>query len=95
MTSQEGGGLEAEAGPSTPGATKETADGADGEVPPSLDENRCDLVWEGPIRERAFAVFRPKATPTDNAAREVLGQKLASYWDMAKNFKPEDEQLGL
>ncbi|KAI0037193.1 pre-mRNA processing factor 3-domain-containing protein [Vararia minispora EC-137] len=67
----------------------------DEEVPQSLEDNRCDLVWEGPVRERAFATFRPKLAPTDNAAREVLGQKLAGYWDMTKAFRPEEEQFGI
>ena len=58
----------------------------------SLEDNRCDLVWEGPIRERGFTNFRPRSCPTDSAARDVLGTKLMSYWDMAKNFKPEDEE---
>jgi U4/U6 small nuclear ribonucleoprotein PRP3 len=58
----------------------------------SLEGNRCDLVWEGPVRERAFTNFRPKSCPTDSAARDALGAKLMSYWDMAKNYKPEDEE---
>jgi U4/U6 small nuclear ribonucleoprotein PRP3 len=75
----EAGGIDKEgAGPSTSGV--------------SLEGNRCDLVWEGPIRERAFTNFRPKSCPTDSAARDALGTKLMSYWDMAKNFKPEDEE---
>ncbi|THH19639.1 hypothetical protein EW146_g1571 [Bondarzewia mesenterica] len=57
----------------------------------SLENNRCDLVWEGQLRDRAFTNFRPKSCPTDAAAREVLGAKLTGYWDMAKNWKPEDE----
>ncbi|TFY80658.1 hypothetical protein EWM64_g3352 [Hericium alpestre] len=59
----------------------------------SLEGNRCDLVWEGPIRDRAFTNFRPKSCPTDSAAREVLGTKLTGFWDMSKNWKPEDEEL--
>ncbi|KAH9032707.1 pre-mRNA processing factor 3-domain-containing protein [Lactarius hengduanensis] len=58
----------------------------------SLEGNRCDLVWEGPVRERAFTNFRPKSCPTDSAARDALGAKLMSYWDMAKNYKPEDDE---
>ena len=69
---------------------KEAAGPSSGEV--SLEDNRCDLVWEGPIRERAFTNFRPRSCPTDSAARDVLGTKLMSYWDMAKNFKGEDEE---
>lgn len=59
----------------------------------SLEGNRCDLVWEGQLRERTFTSFKPKTCPTDAAAREVLGTKISSYWDQAKNFKPEDEEL--
>lgn len=59
----------------------------------SLEDNRCDLVWEGPLRERSFNTFKPKSCPTDNAAKEALGQKLASYWDMTKHFKPGEEDL--
>ena len=58
----------------------------------SLEGNRCDLVWEGPVRERAFTNLRPKSCPTDSAARDALGAKLMSYWDMAKNYKAEDEE---
>jgi len=72
------------------GTGEEPAGGPSGEV--SLEGNRCDLVWEGPIRERAFTNFRPKTCPTDSSARDALGAKLMSYWDMAKNFKPEDEE---
>ncbi|KAF8480413.1 pre-mRNA processing factor 3-domain-containing protein [Russula ochroleuca] len=71
-------------------ASKEPAGPSSGEV--SLEGNRCDLVWEGPIRERGFTNFRPKSCPTDSAARDVLGTKLMSYWDMAKNYKREDEE---
>lgn len=60
-----------------------------GEV--SLEDNRCDMVWEGQLRDRAFTNFRPKSCPTDGAAREALGMKMAGYWDMAKNWKPDDE----
>lgn len=56
----------------------------------SLDDNRCDLVWEGEIRERAFKSFRPKSCPTDNLAKEALGQKMAGFWDQTKNWKPEE-----
>jgi U4/U6 small nuclear ribonucleoprotein PRP3 len=59
----------------------------------SLENNACYLVWEGQLRERAFTTFKPKGCPTDAMAKEVLGQKLAGYWDQAKNWKPEEEEL--
>ena len=58
-----------------------------------LENNACYLVWEGPVRERAFSGFKAKAAPTDMMAKETLGDKLKGYWDMAKNFKPEEEEL--
>jgi U4/U6 small nuclear ribonucleoprotein PRP3 len=59
----------------------------------SLEDNRCWLVWEGQLRDRVFSGFKPKACPTDSAAKEVLGEKLAGYWDQAKNWKPGEEDI--
>lgn len=59
----------------------------------SLAENRCDLVWEGQIRERVFKSFKPRSCPTDMAAKDALGEKMAGYWDQTKNWKPEEEEL--
>ncbi|KAH7098615.1 PRP3-domain-containing protein [Auriculariales sp. MPI-PUGE-AT-0066] len=60
---------------------------------PNLEDNRCDLVWEGDIRERAFTSFRPKKCPSDSMAKETLGQKLEGVWDQAKAFVPPDTEL--
>lgn len=59
----------------------------------SLENNACYLVWEGQLRDRAFNSFKPKGCPTDAMAKEALGQRLAGYWDQAKNWKPEEEDL--
>ena len=73
---------------------KAAATSAEGEGRPvSLEDNHCWLVWEGQLRDRAFNNFKPKSCPTDAAAKEVLGSKLAGYWDQAKNWKPEEEEL--
>ncbi|EMD31940.1 hypothetical protein CERSUDRAFT_119270 [Gelatoporia subvermispora B] len=66
-------------------------DGEEGNV--SLEDNHCWLIWEGQLRDRAFNNFKPKSCPTDTLAKEVLGAKLAGYWDQAKNWKPEEEEL--
>lgn len=71
-------------------ASMETT-GEEGSV--SLEDNHCWLIWEGQLRDRAFSTFKPKSCPTDGAAKEVLGSKLAGYWDQAKNWKPEEEEL--
>ncbi len=59
----------------------------------SLENNKCYLVWEGQLRDRAFTNFRAKSCPTDMTAKELLGDKLKGYWDQAKNWKPEEEEL--
>lgn len=58
-----------------------------------LAQNRCDLVWEGDLRERVFKNFKPRSCPTDTAAKEVLGVKMAGYWDQTKNWKPADDEI--
>jgi U4/U6 small nuclear ribonucleoprotein PRP3 len=59
----------------------------------SLESNTCFLVWEGQLRDRAFNGFKGKNCPTDRDAREILGEKLKGYWDQAKNWRPEEEEL--
>ncbi|KAF9264257.1 PRP3-domain-containing protein [Marasmius fiardii PR-910] len=58
-----------------------------------LEDNRCDLVWEGLLKHREFNNFKARSCPTDGAAKEVLGERLKGYWDQAKNWKPEEEEL--
>ncbi|KAG0697900.1 pre-mRNA processing factor 3-domain-containing protein [Suillus ampliporus] len=81
----------------TPGASVNgTGAGKPAEAPEetaSLENNACYLVWEGQLRDRAFNTFKPRGCPTDAMAKEVLGQRLAGYWDQAKNWKPEEEEL--
>lgn len=72
---------------------KAEPDSGEGDARPSLEENRCFLVWEGQLRDRAFSAFKGKSCPTDRDAKEVLGEKLKGYWDQAKNWKPEEEEL--
>ncbi|KAG6849896.1 hypothetical protein H0H93_003910 [Arthromyces matolae] len=63
------------------------------EARPSLDNNKCYLVWEGQLRDRVFTTFKGRSCPTDRDAKEVLGEKLKGYWDQAKNWRPEEEEL--
>ncbi|KAJ7151040.1 pre-mRNA processing factor 3-domain-containing protein [Mycena filopes] len=62
-------------------------------TPASLEGNKCYLVWEGMLRDRSFSGFNSKTCPTDGTAKEVLGDKLKGYWDQAKNWKAEEEEL--
>jgi U4/U6 small nuclear ribonucleoprotein PRP3 len=88
---------EGEGGAGTSGAPRAASKPAEGdegeEKVVSLEDNRCDLVWEGQLRDRSFNNFKPKSCPTDGMAKEALGSKLASYWDVAKHFKPTDEDI--
>jgi U4/U6 small nuclear ribonucleoprotein PRP3 len=85
---------EGEGAKESSGKPQDTAEGENEEdAPQSLEDNRCDLVWEGQLRDRSFGNFKPKACPTDHLAKETLGPKLHGYWDMAKNFKPADDEF--
>ncbi|KAL1938845.1 hypothetical protein VTO73DRAFT_11225 [Trametes versicolor] len=84
-------GAEDGEGGSGKGKGKAVVPGEHGQA--SLEDNHCWLIWEGQLRDRAFNNFKPKSCPTDSAAKEVLGEKLSGYWDQAKNWKPEEEEL--
>ncbi|KIY46020.1 PRP3-domain-containing protein [Fistulina hepatica ATCC 64428] len=91
---EEGG--EDEAGPSTSAGTGVDALSAavdEQAVVASIDDNTCHIVWEGQVRERSFNNFKSKSCPTDAMAKEALGERLKGYWDMARNWKPDEEEL--
>ncbi|KAF8920511.1 pre-mRNA processing factor 3-domain-containing protein [Mucidula mucida] len=73
------------------GEDVELAESANGETPGmTVDnvgekDNKCWLVWEGDLRERSCA--------SDRAAKELLGEKLKGYWDIAKNWKGDEEEF--
>jgi U4/U6 small nuclear ribonucleoprotein PRP3 len=84
--------VEVEGGTSSAGKGKGKADGEDGTAA-SLENNKCYLVWEGTVRDREFSSFKAKSCPTDRDAKEFLGERLKGYWDVAKNWKPEEEEF--
>lgn len=49
----------------------------------NMAENRCDLMWEGPIKEKTFNRFMPKNTESERAVRDFLGEKNQGYWDVS------------
>ncbi|KAF8908624.1 pre-mRNA processing factor 3-domain-containing protein [Gymnopilus junonius] len=75
------------AGAKTPG------DGGDEEVVKSLEGNKCFLIWEGALRQREFNAFKARTCPTDREAREFLGERLKGHWDVAKNWRAEEEEM--
>ena len=88
----DGGGSDGEGGEGKgKGKAVETQD--EGGQTVSLDDNKCWLIWEGQLRDRAFNSFKPRSCPTDSSAKELLGARFSGYWDQAKNWKPEEEEL--
>ncbi|KAJ6486843.1 pre-mRNA processing factor 3-domain-containing protein [Mycena sanguinolenta] len=87
---EEGGGDEG-AGPS--GAGSGNANEESAVTVKSLEDNQCYLVWEGMLRDRSFSDFKARTCPTDRDAKELLGERLKGYWDQAKNWKAEEEEL--
>ena len=73
-----------------PGRPREGTPDDDAPPPPQDDvdyaSNSCELVFEGPVRERTFpgGVVRTEACPTDFKVKELLGPNLAGYWEVAK-----------
>ncbi|CAD6891986.1 unnamed protein product [Tilletia laevis] len=52
-----------------------------------LSTNKCDLIFEGAIRERLWVLgFRARRAETDGDAREILGEKMKGYWDLARRL---------
>ncbi|KAF6747146.1 small nuclear ribonucleoprotein hPrp3 [Ephemerocybe angulata] len=68
-------------------------EGGEGDAEKSLEDNRCDLVWEGALRERAFSGFKARSCVSDRDAKDALGERMKGYWDMAKNWRGEEEEL--
>ena len=87
----DGDGAEGKASDAAATAKGKGKDTGDSEK--SLEANRCYLIWEGALRDREYNSFRAKSCPTDRDAKIFLGEKLKGYWDVAKNWKPEDEEL--
>lgn len=60
------------------------------DVDPMAPPNRCDLVWQGVVAQRAFHSFKSHAVAHPSAARALLEEAgVPHYWDAAANFLPE------
>ena len=47
-------------------------------------ENKCDLVWEGLTKNRAFSDLKLKISPNESFARELFkNQGVEQYWDLS------------
>lgn len=58
-----------------------------------LSLNQCQLVWEGPQKQRAFRKWLGGRTcETDSDARDVLSRaKVESFWTLAKGMKGQEQ----
>ncbi|WRT65588.1 uncharacterized protein IL334_002533 [Kwoniella shivajii] len=54
--------------------------------PENLEDNKCELIWEGEVPERTFKQFRARHAETDNKAKEWLTPKWEGMWDLAKRW---------
>jgi U4/U6 small nuclear ribonucleoprotein PRP3 len=53
--------------------------------------NRCDLVWEGTVKEPLFRQFRLQPCALEDEARDYLKRfRVEHYWDAVKNFVDKD-----
>ena len=81
------------AGEDEDAAPPPTANKAEGEPEENMDDNRCDLIWEGPIQAKSFNVFRPKSTESERGVREFLGEANQGYWDVSPPLFPPVARL--
>lgn len=57
------------------------------------NENYCKIIFEGPVRESHFRFgFKAHYCDHESGAKEALGPKLASFWDLAKKFDSAHEE---
>jgi U4/U6 small nuclear ribonucleoprotein PRP3 len=55
-----------------------------------LQLNRCTVVWEGEVRQRAFRKWGSRVCDTDAAAKEALRRAgYESFWVLAKSLKSD------
>jgi len=56
--------------------------------------NYCKLIFEGPVRESHFryGTFKAHYCDHESGAKEALGPKLASFWDLAKKYDLAHEE---
>ncbi len=57
--------------------------------PESLADNKCELVWEGELHEKAFKRFRLKNVESDRDGKDSLGAGREGIWDVAKRWQWE------
>lgn len=62
-------------------------------APESLEDNRCECIWEGEVPERTYKLFRARHAETDTKAKEWLTPKWEGMWDLAKRHVWQGEDF--
>ncbi|KAK9368765.1 pre-mRNA processing factor 3-domain-containing protein [Lipomyces kononenkoae] len=54
----------------------------------NMSDNKCELVWEGEVKQHRFKRWNTRTTENEAAAREILERnQVPQYWNLAKNWK--------
>ncbi|KAK9462881.1 pre-mRNA processing factor 3-domain-containing protein [Lipomyces oligophaga] len=54
-------------------------------------ENKCELVWEGQLKQHQFRRWISRALESDSEAREMLEKmNCLNYWNLAKNWQSNE-----
>lgn len=69
--------------------------GDEEDVENRASNNRCYLVWEGRVKERAFGFFKVKLLSTESMCREHFEKMhCVHYWQAARNYIPGNFEQG-
>ncbi|WWC87766.1 uncharacterized protein L201_002658 [Kwoniella dendrophila CBS 6074] len=74
------------------GNTKTNGGEQEQDGPESLEDNKCELIWEGEVPERTFRLFRARHAESDLKAKEWLTPKWEGMWDLAKRWVWQGEE---
>lgn len=55
-------------------------------VPETLDDNKCEIVWEGQVSSKSFRSFRYRNVEGDREGKDVLGKGREGVWDLTKRW---------
>ncbi|KAG5437995.1 hypothetical protein PCANB_000342 [Pneumocystis canis] len=62
------------------------------EIPVDYSKNKCELVWEGELRNRNFRTWKFRNCSDDKAVKDILEKgKAYQYWNMAKSIKEQND----
>ncbi|KAK9450012.1 pre-mRNA processing factor 3-domain-containing protein [Limtongia smithiae] len=52
--------------------------------------NKCEVIWEGELKQHQFRWWNTRNTKTEAEAREILDkQQVGHFWNLAKNWKSD------